>query len=194
MPVENIELINMDNFKHPNIPLVFLCKCVKEEVVSNCGKLYYLQGIRSGTLKIMSPDPEQSDYAVEYHKNCEGFAEDLSSELKNDFDLILSPPSRFDYAEIYRNSIVRKNPSVINITKCFSRDNKVLSGSGIDVNSLIESIDFNYNNDLSIFTNAIIVDDIVSTKTTLTGIIQILENYGFDTNSRISAACPLFIK
>ena len=71
------------------------------------GPFAYLQGMRQGTLKAISADPEDTEVARAYHRNEQKYFTMLAQALSSPIDAVLSPPSRMaGQAEPYRKAIV----------------------------------------------------------------------------------------
>lgn len=194
MGTEEIKLDQNSELIHKTISIAYLCKWSKTDPLNGCGILEYLQNIRSGTLKVLFGDEINNPKAEAYEQQKEEFSIKLSSIYDNNFDLIVSPPSRYKFADIYRNKFIEKNSDLTDLTNNFTRTQDVFSGAtDTDYDSLYNSIKFKSTKDISKFRSILIVDDIISSSRTLSVIVKILEENGLNKSSQLFAACPLYI-
>jgi hypothetical protein len=82
------------------------CRVVALLKAGKPGPFAYLQGMRQGTLKAVSADPEKTEIAQAYRRNEQKYCAMLAKAVQGPIDAVLSPPSRMAWqAEPYRRAI-----------------------------------------------------------------------------------------
>lgn len=95
----------------------------------DAGPFAYLQSMRSGVLKTLNTNAEDTETARTYHRREGGYQQMLADALPTDADAVISPPSRMAWqAEPYRQAIRRKNPSAVDLTPRLTRVGNAFAG------------------------------------------------------------------
>lgn len=133
----------------------------------NAGPFGYLQGMRSGTLKIVKADPEETEVAKAYHRNEKRYYEVLATAVPMEAEAVISPPSRMAWqAEPYRRAILGKNPSATDLTSRLTRTGNTFAGVGATVHAVAAGLNYAPTGQESKIRRLVIVDDTFTTGTT----------------------------
>lgn len=158
------------------------------------GPFAFLQGMRSGVLKVLNPDPEKTEAAMGYRRKEGRYQRMLADKLPANFDAVVSPPSRMAWqAEPYRREICRKNPSAIDLTPQFTRNGNALAGEEATLAQIIAQMHYVQTGQERDIGRLIIVDDTFTRGTTAAAIIGVLRANGLREDCETIVACPLWL-
>ncbi len=159
------------------------------------GEFEYLQGMKSGHLKRVNPDPEQTECSKKYDRNKQDHFRRLADAVPSSSDAILSPPSRrAGLIEPYRRAIATRHPGAIDLTGAVSRQGEVCAGEGATHDDLRASLSYNPCGREANFRRGVIVDDIFNTGSTAAAIATLLRDHGVAEGCEIIFACPLWLE
>jgi len=158
------------------------------------GPFAFLQGMRSGVLMRLNPDPEKTEVAKGYRRKEKCYQKMLADKVPADFDAVVSPPSRMAWqAEPYRQVLCHKNPSAIDLTPQLTSTGKSFAGENATVNQIATQMQFLETGQESKIRRLIIVDDTFTKGTTAAAIIGVLRTHGLSEDCEIIIACPLWL-
>ena len=158
------------------------------------GPFAYLQGMRSGSLKVLNPDPEKTEAAGAYHRNEQQYFEKLAEAVPGPVDAIVSPPSDLAWqAKPYRDAIAAAHPNAIDLTSAFSRTGDARAGRKPCLTEVFESFAYSANGHETEFRRIVIVDDTFTTGTTATAIVTHMRHCGLPETCEVIVACPLWL-
>lgn len=156
------------------------------------GPFSYLQGMRQGTLNLISKDPEQTEAARSYHRNKNSYADSLANAIDGPIDAVISPPSDHpEQAEFYRQAIVAKHLVSTDLTPRLSRSGEIRAGHGATLDEVIAGLSYEGEGDECSLKHIIIVDDTFATGTTVAAVIAVLRKHGLTQTCTIIVVCPL---
>lgn len=160
----------------------------------DAGPFAYLQSMRSGVLKTLNTNAEDTETARTYHRREGGYQQMLADALPTDADAVISPPSRMAWqAEPYRQAIRRKNPSAVDLTPRLTRDGNAFAGGRATVAEVTAQLRYVATGQESKISRLIIVDDTFTKGTTAAAIVSILRAHGLEEGCKIVVACPLWL-
>jgi hypothetical protein len=158
------------------------------------GPFAYLQGTRSGLLKAIKADPEETEAARAYHRNKTHYVEMLATAMPMEADAVISPPSRMPWqAEPYKQAILERNPRATDLTPQLTRTGNAFSGEGATVEAVADGLNYAPTGKESRIRRLVIVDDIFTTGTTATAIVEALRAQGLPSECEIIVASPLWL-
>jgi hypothetical protein len=158
------------------------------------GPFAYLQGLRTGTLKRVKADPEDTEAAKNYRRNLDDYCTRLAAAIPEPVDAILSPPSDLPWqAEPYRKAITSKHPRAIDLTEALQRSGPARAGRGASLQEVIKSLTYAASGCEGAFRRLLIVDDTFSVGTTVAAVIELLQAHGLPETCEIIVACPLWL-
>lgn len=164
------------------VPVASLCRFVKKRLL-DCGPLMHLQRVRRHDLSL----------AVEYEKLQETYADLLARCFEPIFDALVSPPSRFDFADSYRDKLQTKMPSARDLTAHIVRcETAPLSGHAASVDEIVSSLTVEIADLPDDPISLLIVDDVIEEGKTAAALLTVLRRAGIVTD-RVAVACPLRI-
>lgn len=158
------------------------------------GPFAYLQGMRQGTLKAVSADPEDTEVARAYHRNKQKYCKMLAEAVPGPFDAVLSPPSRMAWqAEPYRKAIVAANEGAVDLTTALSRTGEARAGEGASFEQVLGGLSYKPTGQEKNFRRVGIIDDTFTTGTTAAAIVALLKQHGLPDECEVIVACPLWL-
>jgi hypothetical protein len=151
--------------------------------------------MRSGTLKAVNPDPEQTESARKYHRNKQHYFPMLARAVPGPVDAILSPPSSMSWqAEPYRSALADRYPSAIDLSPAVSRHCGARSGSGAALEEVLACLSYAPSGREKDFRRLVIVDDTFATGTTAAALVTLLRDHGLPEACEVILACPLWLE
>jgi hypothetical protein len=158
------------------------------------GPFAYLQGIRSGALKALNPDPEKTEVADAYHRKEHQYSKKLAEAVPGPVDAIVSPPSSLAWqAKPYRDAIAAAHPNALDLTSGFSRTGDARAGRKACLSEVFESFAYSASGRETEFRRIVVVDDTFSTGTTTAAIITHMRHCGLPESCEVIVACPLWL-
>ncbi len=181
MPIESIDFQLPDGVEIKG-ELLFLYNA------DSAGPIYYLQAIRSVGKK-------HTDSMLESYDNLKSLtAMKLAQLLQIEFDCILSPPSRYEFASFYKTQFLENGNSKVDISDRITKISSVTSGENeVSIHELYESLSYSQQGDEADWASVLIVDDIYATGKTVGSILARLREAGLHSNAIITVAAPLRI-
>jgi hypothetical protein len=188
VPDETITIPLNDPDAHISVRVVALHKG------KGAGPFDYFQSMRSGLLKRLSADPEDTETARAYHRNKERYFAMLANAVPTDADAVISPPSRMPWqAEPYRQAILSKNPKAADLTPQVTRTGKTFAGEGATIEAVAAGLNYAPTGQEHTIRRLVIVDDTLTTGTTAAAIVEVLRTHGLPAECEIVIACPLWL-
>jgi hypothetical protein len=181
------EVINLpiDSPSYRDIKIHYLCKGHK---LADCGAIFYLQFIRNSG-RIGSGASLEESYNLWLNKFTTQFAELLVEQ----FDTVLSPPSRYKHAAPYRDAYLNKFHGTVDLTWSFHSAKSVLAGESPSLEDLIGDIEFVSSGNVSTIKTLLIIDDIFSRGRTVAAVLTHLHQAGLPKTCKVEVACPLWL-
>jgi glutamine phosphoribosylpyrophosphate amidotransferase len=153
----------------------------------NIGDLIYLQSIRSGILKPGSLVIPAHETMVTFKYSIQ-----LRTETQLDsVDAVASPPSTRTDAAPYREKFA--GIASIDITERFSRRAPFKAGTSNDLDEVRASMSYASAGDESNLRSILIVDDILASGRTVSGMVSHLREAGASYLNEIYVAAPLWL-
>lgn len=160
----------------------------------DAGPFAYLQGMRSGRLKLIFAEPEDSERAQSYHRNKERYFGELANAVGDEIDAVVSPPSRSPWqADPYREAIIAKQSQVIDLTSRFEGTKTALASEGADTEDIVGELSYQPAGDEGTIKRLVIVDDTFEKGSTASAIVRVLTRHGLAHGCEIIVACPLWL-
>jgi hypothetical protein len=158
------------------------------------GAFRYLQGMRQGTLKAISADPEDTEVARAYHRNEQKYFAMLAEAVPGPIDAVLSPPSRMAWqAEPYRKAIAAAHAEAADLTAAVSRTGNARAGEGASFEDVLDGLSYKPTGQEKNFRRIVIVDDTFTTGTTAAAVVVLLRQHGLLDECEVIFACPLWL-
>lgn len=158
------------------------------------GPFTYLQGMRSGRLKLMNPDPEQTEAALTYHRNEQRYCAMLAKAVPGPVDAILSPPSSLAWqAEPYRRAIAAKHAEATDLSASFLRSGDAKASKSASLEDLLDELTFTPSDHEQDFERVVIVDDTFTTGKTAAAVVTLLRHHHLQQSCEVILACPLWL-
>jgi hypothetical protein len=158
------------------------------------GPFQYLQGMRQGTLKASSVDPEDTEIARAYHRNEQKYLAMLAEAMPGAIDALLSPPSRMAWqAEPYRKAIAAAHPKAADLTEAISRTGNARAGERASFEDVLGGLSYKRTGREKGFRRFVIVDDTFTTGTTAAAIALLLRQHGLPDECEVIFACPMWL-
>lgn len=162
--------------------------------------LAYLQHIRSGVAKVVSPTgrPEDSLQAGRYFAGLPKFADALTNLVAAELqdvqpDAILELPSTRDFNAPYTSAIQERFPTAVNLTGAISRCGQVKSGQSDSFDDILADTVGNSPLDLSNVKTLVIIDDVFGKGKTVGAAVSRLRELGLPADARVALAVPLVV-
>jgi len=158
------------------------------------GPFAYLQGMRTGSLKAVKSDPEETEVACLYHRKERTYFAMLATAIPGPVDAILSPPSGMTWqAEPYRRAIADVYPKAVDLTDAVSRTGEARAGKGASIKEVVAHLLYKSSGREKEFRRLVIVDDTFTTGTTTAAIVSLLASHGLSKACEVIVACPLWL-
>jgi hypothetical protein len=158
------------------------------------GPFAYLQGMRQGTLKAISTDPENTEIAQAYRRNERKYCEMLAKAVPGPIDVVLSPPSRMAWqAEPYRRAIAEAHRNAVDLTAAVRRTGNAVAGEGASVEEVLAGLRYQPSGTEGDFRRIVIVHDTFTTGTTAAAVDSLLRQGGLQDECEVIVACPLWL-
>jgi hypothetical protein len=158
------------------------------------GPFRYLQGMRQGTLKVISADPEVTEPARTYHQNKQKYFAMLVDAVPGPIDAVLSPPSSMAWqAEPYRKAIAAAHPEAADLTEAMGRTGNARAGEGASFEDVLGGLSYKPTGLEKDFRRFVIVDDTFTTGTTAATVVMLLRQHGLPDECEVILACPLWL-
>jgi len=171
---------------------------IHKAINGDCGDFSYLQGLRSGTLRVISSlDPEETNCAKMYHAMLPKNLDKFSKIVPTNVDVLLSPPSCYpEHAKPYLEIAKSVSPNAIDLTSAFNRKkNSPKAGAkGTSLEEVISSLEYSPCGKEKYFKSLLIVDDIFSHGKTTYSLLTHLRKAGMTELCAVTIACPLWVK
>jgi predicted amidophosphoribosyltransferase len=125
----------------------------------------------------------------------EQYARQLERELPTEtFEAILSPPSRYDHAAVYRDAFIAALRARRELKDRFHKDGTSRSGEGADLAEIIGELKYEAHGDEASLRSVLIVDDTLGTGNTVSAVITRLLDAGVPASCRFAVAVPFWAK
>lgn len=187
MPVETVE-VPLNSGVTRVVRIVYLCEFpfIRE----------YFQGLRSGLLaRTTDGHPEKSCVARNYLAMESTYARRLERELPDRaFDAILSPPSRYDQAAVYRDAYMAVGRARRDLTDRLRKLGVSLSGEGATLEQIVEELKYDARGDEGCLRSVLIVDDTFNTGRTVAAVITRLMEAGVPEDCSFAVAVPFWAR
>ena len=155
--------------------------------------IYHLQLKKQGLAESQLTESSRLRYENQLGTHVEQLSRNVGS-LKQDFEIILTPPGSQDSALPYLERISR-DLNVRDISYRFSKANyEIRAGdAGTDFETLLNNTIYVSGNDEETLQTIIIVDDVLASGKTVDVILQTLHDNGAPTSMKVVVAVPLRI-
>ncbi len=158
------------------------------------GPFKYLQGTRSGILKLVNSEPEKTEVARAYHRSSQEFFAKLANAVPGPVDAILSPPSDMAWqSEPYRRAIATRFPAAVDLSGAISRGGTARAGKGASLEEILGGLSYRPCGREKDFRRIVIVDDTFTTGTTAAALVSLLHEHGVSKTCEVILACPLWL-
>jgi len=164
-------------------------------VVSN---LAYLQYVRSGILKVMSPTGRAEDSTIThtYQANVNTYAATLAAAVAKAMgdgvpDAVIETPSSRDLNQPYTQALLERFPEALDLSSHLHRLGKVKSGEGASAQEVLADTVAVGLPQLGGVGTIIVVDDVLEAGKSTGAVIARLRESGLPNTARIILAVPL---
>lgn len=149
--------------------------------------MYYPQAVRAW------PEASAKTCGATYDFRRKHFAQGLGSLVTGEFDCILAPPSRHDFAGYYKDELA-SGRSALDISSRFHKTADVVAGQAeTTAADIYEALAYDAQGDEHSWSSVLIVDDVFASGKTVAAVLSRLRDAGLASDVSVTVAALLRI-